>query len=146
MDVSDQYDREGRRLVAVLVPYRNTPDGFEFFLQFRDGSAPVHARMFSMFGGGIAVGETPEAGMIRETHEELAYTPRAAVFFCAYTTQRSVFHIFFEEVGEGFEHEVDVQEGEYGKFLAEQEVFTRPDVSPITKLAIEEFMAPLRRS
>lgn len=144
MEAREQRDELGRRVTASFIPYRRTPEGFEFYLQYRDGNARVHAHMFSMFGGGLDEGETPDAAMVRETQEELTYTPQAPRFFCRYVTQRAVFHAYFEEVGDGFEQQVVVQEGEYGKFLSAQEVVARPDVSPIAKLMVEEFVCHLQ--
>lgn len=146
MEVREQRDELGRRVTAAFVPYRRTPEGLECYLQYRDGNARVHARMFSMFGGGLDEGETPEAGFLRETKEELGYEPHTALFFCTYVTQRAVFHTYVEDVGGDFEQQVTVLEGECGKFLTEQEVRSMLDVSPIAKLIVEELAERLRSS
>ena len=43
----------------------------KILLQYRDANASVYANQWSLFGGGIEAGETPEEAVIRETKEEL---------------------------------------------------------------------------
>lgn len=131
-------ETEHKRETSGFVAYRAEGDGYVFFLQKRDEHAPVHANVFSLFGGGIDEGETPKQALRREVQEELVYEPRHAVFFDRYETNRAVFHVFIEEIGSDFAEQVTVQEGEYGRFLSAQQVGDMSDVSPIAKLIIEE--------
>lgn len=107
-----------KRKVAVYVPYRSTPSGeLEFYLQKRDMNAPTHAGVFSMFGGGIEEGEELNEALMREIREELRYEPVNPVYLMRCERSVAIFHVFIEEVGSDFEQRVDVQEGEYGKFI-----------------------------
>lgn len=60
-----------KRPGSVFIPYRSTSGVMEFYLQKRDMNAPVHKGIFSMFGGAIEGGETPEEGCLREAVRSL---------------------------------------------------------------------------
>jgi 8-oxo-dGTP pyrophosphatase MutT (NUDIX family) len=78
--------------------------------------------MFSMFGGGIEEGESPEAALFREVREELDYHPRDVIFFRRYEYSDYELNVFLSKVDECFESEITVLEGEYGTFLNEAEL------------------------
>lgn len=113
---------KSKREVATLVPYcliRKVP---RFFLQKRDMGAPTYAGYFGFFGGSIEQGETPEDAVMRETQEELLFSPVDHILFSRYETRRSINHVFFLFVDKGFDEAVTVCEGEYGAFLTLAEV------------------------
>jgi 8-oxo-dGTP pyrophosphatase MutT (NUDIX family) len=72
--------------------------------------------MFGIFGGSVEEGETPEDALFREIREELDYQPRNLMFFRKYEHADHEQYVFFDEVGENFENEIQVLEGEYGTF------------------------------
>lgn len=108
-----------KRNVVVYIPYRFSESGApEFYLQKRDMKAPTHAGIFSMFGGGVEEGESLSDALVREIQEELSIRPKEPKYFTRCERSQGIFHVFIEEVGKDFENSVDVQEGEYGKFLS----------------------------
>lgn len=111
--------------------------GFEFFLQERDGNAPVHANLYSLFGGGIEEAETPTEALAREVSEELTIHPSAPIYLMHCSTGYADFFIFTELVGEDFESRIEIHEGAGGRFIEGQDALTRWDVSPIARVAIE---------
>jgi 8-oxo-dGTP pyrophosphatase MutT (NUDIX family) len=125
-----------KRSLSLFIPYRRLKDGIEFFLQKRDGNAPTDPNIFSLFGGGIEENETPAHALAREVREELVYTPRNLGYFSKYETSKRICYVFIEEVGYDFESLVDVQEGEYGKFLPYSEIEFSKDVSFIARTII----------
>lgn len=132
-----------KREVASFIPYRKRDGTLEFYLQKRDMNAPVHAGIFSLFGGGIERGEEVYAALIREVREELVYEPRHPVYFSRFETATKFFHVFIEDVDASFETSVDVQEGEYGKFLSSESTRNSEAVSDIAMLvtrALEEYL------
>ncbi len=123
-----------KRHVAVYVAYRRSPNGtFEFFLQKRDMNAPTHPGIFSMFGGGTEDEEDPRAALMREVKEELCYEPKDPLYLMKCERSVAVFYVFIEAVGQNFERLVDVQEGEYGKFLTLGDM-QKTEVSAIARL------------
>ncbi|TSC63026.1 MAG: hypothetical protein Athens041674_346 [Parcubacteria group bacterium Athens0416_74] len=127
-----------KRQVAVYIPYRRSANGaFEFFLQKRDMNAPTHAGIFSMFGGGIENQEDSKIALMREVQEELCYEPKNPIYLMKCERSVAVFHVFIEEVGNDFEGLVNVQEGEYGKFLT-REAMCDVEVSAIAHLVVSD--------
>ena len=108
---------KNKRKVVAFVPYRTVAGVPEFYLQKRDGHATVHPNMFSVFGGGMESDEDRMQTLKREVYEELVYTPKNPKYFTRCERSTAQFDVFVEEVASNFEKLVDVQEGEYGKFL-----------------------------
>jgi mutator protein MutT len=94
------------------------------FVQKRTKDAPLAPGMFGIFGGHIENGESPEGALIREILEELDYQPQNVRFFHKYEYIDCEQYVFLSEVDESFENEINVLEGEYGKFLNESELKT----------------------
>lgn len=135
--------------VAVFVPYRSGARGLEFFLQKRDGNAPTHPNIFSMFGGGIESGENATDAVLREIKEELEYVPSELKIFpkqFVSDANGKVFAVFTEYVAQDFESSVHVMEGEYGAFLDLQDISIRTDVSLVTKAVVAAIAASLAPS
>ena len=78
--------------------------------------------MFGIFGGQYEGDETPETALFREIREELDYQPISVSFFRKYEYIDWEEHVFVTEVGENFENEIRVLEGQYGRFLSEAEL------------------------
>lgn len=72
--------------------------GNKVFLQLRTDDAPLYANHWSMFGGGMEEGETPEEAMRREAYEELEIKLTDLKFFRRYTLKEKGFvrdvHVF----------------------------------------------------
>lgn len=119
-----------KRHVSSFMPYRIVHGETEFYLQKRGENVRVLPNLFAMFGGGIEASETPEEACRREIREELNYTPKHLQYFTKYEAADAVIHVFIEEVGEDFESQVRVDEGEYGKF------FKRKDIRGARKIAL----------
>lgn len=127
-----------KRTVAAFVPYRFSLGGEpEFFMQMRDGNAPVHANMFSLFGGGVEEGESLNEALAREAREELCYDPKQPIYLMRCERSVAVLHVFIEKVGSDFEERVIVQEGEYGRFLRLSDLDSVP-ISPIARLVMTD--------
>lgn len=62
-----------RRVVVMIL---HDAEG-RILLQHRTEDAPCLPGQWAFFGGGIEPGETPEQALVRETEEELGYTPVA---------------------------------------------------------------------
>ncbi len=132
--------------VAVYIPYRACAEGREFFFQKRDGNAPTHPNIFSMFGGQIEAGEDSHTAVLREITEELVYTPAALRLFPQQFTSDAngkLFDVYIEEVGADFEQRVTVLEGEYGRFLTATDIAGRGDVSTVGKEIVAALMQSL---
>jgi mutator protein MutT len=107
---------------SQFIAYRFIHGQWALFVQKRTKDAPFAPGMFGIFGGRIEDGESPEIALFREIREELDYQPRSVQFFRKYNHKDFEQHVFVSEVGESFENEIQVLEGEYGKFLQESEL------------------------
>ena len=67
----------GVRPSAVLVALHDGPQGAEVVLTRRSWALTNHRGEVSFPGGRLEPGETPEAGALREAHEEVALDPGA---------------------------------------------------------------------
>jgi mutator protein MutT len=107
---------------SQFVPYRFNNGQFALFVQKRTKDAKVAPDRFGMFGGQHEEGESPETALFREIREELDYQPRNVRFFRKYEYINWEEHVFVSEVDGNFENEIQVLEGEYGRFLTESEL------------------------
>jgi putative hydrolase of the HAD superfamily len=127
-----------KRQIVVFLPYRKKEGGLhEFFLQKRDRAAPVHAEMYSLFGGGIDNDEAPPETLRREMWEELRYEPRNARYLAHCSSGYGDFFVFVEEVAPNFESRIEIREGVNGTFFTYNAVYIARDVSPIARVATE---------
>src|SRR5712671_5428225 len=110
------------RRTSQFIPYRFINGQCVLFVQKRSKDAPLAADMFGIFGGGIEDGESPETALFREVREELDYQPRNVRLFRKYEYIDRELNVFVSEVDEHFEDEIDVLEGQYGRFLNECEL------------------------
>ena len=105
-----------------LIPYRFIHGQWCLFAQKRTKDALFAPDMFGIFGGRFEGEETPEMALFREIREELDYRPQSVSFFRKYEHIDWEEHVFVDEVGENFESEIRVLEGQYGRFLSEVEL------------------------
>ncbi len=68
---------DARRAAALLLLYPGDT-GPALVLTVRHPDLPHHGGQVSLPGGGLDVGESPEAGALREAHEEIGLPPGAA--------------------------------------------------------------------
>jgi mutator protein MutT len=110
------------RRSSQFIPYRFINGQWFLFVQKRTKDAAFAPNMFGIFGGQHEGDETPETALFREIREELDYQPSSVSFFRKYEYIDWEAHVFVAEVGENFENEVRVLEGQYGRFLSEAEL------------------------
>jgi 8-oxo-dGTP diphosphatase len=82
-----------KRRVSVLILYQ--ADG-AILLQHRTKDAPTSPDHWSLFGGGIEEGETPEQAVRREILEELDYRVASPRLFTVQQIADAKVHVFFE--------------------------------------------------
>ncbi len=135
-DMEPLLNQESKNRLSVLIPYRKTHAGYEYYLQMRDAHAPTNPNVFSMFGGGLEPREAPEDGMLREIDEELRYRPTKYQYLSCFETATRVCHVYIEEVDTDFETRVQVCEGEYGMFKSYTEIASSDDISYIARTVL----------
>lgn len=126
--------REG----AALLPYRKTGEEYVYYVQKRDPNAVRSPGMIGYWGGGIEPGESITQALMREIDEELGYAPQKPIYFSRYENAHAIFHMFIEEVGDDFENQVVIGEGEYGLFLTKDAALSHPLTTPHLKLIISQ--------
>ena len=130
-----------------LIPYKIVNGEVFVFLQKRDKNAKVLSDKCSFFGGKGEDNETPEQTLEREVKEELNFDVKNYSLLGKYD---SVFikdlkvNVYFTEVGDSFEKEIEVKEGEYGKFFSKEEVENEPDIIESDKQVIKDLYKKLK--
>lgn len=127
-----------KRNVSVLIPYKIKDAEIFIFLQKREKDRKVLPDHFSFFGGKIEAGESPVYAMEREIKEEMCFIPRGYEFLGKYEPVDWVAYVYFLKVGENFEEEIKIMEGEYGKFFSENEVRQEPMIGDIDKNILKD--------
>lgn len=136
--------------VAIAILYQNQ----QFLMQLRDDIPgifwPGH---WAFFGGHLDPGETPEAAMIRELKEEIAYCPLQIKLFERYEDVQVIRHVFYApltvpiselELNEGWDLGLfsleDVRRGDRFSDRANQ---VRPLGAPHQKILLEFYESGL---
>ena len=83
--------------------------------------------------------------MMREVLEELGYVPKDPIHVTAHDDGFMVKDVFVEEVGESFERDVVVMEGEYGRFYSEAQIVEIEKMQPKNRQILKEVFLFLRR-
>ena len=111
-----------KREAAGLIPYKRVQGEISIYLQRRSKDAWSNPDKWGLFGGGLERAETSEEGLLREIEEELCITPKNYQFLGRYETPPAYVSVYYMEVSDGFESLVNVQEGQYGRFLSRQDI------------------------
>lgn len=116
-----------QRKVSTLAPYKIKDGAIHIFLQKRDKNAKRAPGLFGFFGGGAKEGETPEKALLREIKEELDFIPQNFNYFGTYSHPEILMNLFVVKVNEDFEKQIKILEGEYGKWLSNQQPLDEKD-------------------
>lgn len=136
-----------KRHASVLIPYRKKSNSeYEFYLQMRDGNACESPNLFSFFGGGIEEWESYDVCIVREIKEELCIDITDHKFFQKFQFDVGDRYVFYLEVGNNFEDEVTVMEGQYGEFLTTTQIMEEMPVSERTKIIMRDFESLVKNS
>jgi len=117
----------------------------KFLLQFRDSGAPTGKLRFTLFGGSIDEGETPEAGALRETLEELELAVRpedlrlvtVKPFFQEELMQDETLNIFEVTKPVSWD-DIRIREGAGAAFLTKEEALSMDSINKILRMILEE--------
>ena len=99
---------------------------------------------FGFFGGHAEGSENPEEALRREIKEELSFDIEAYKLLGRYDFPRDVKHAFVLEVGENFENEIKVLEGDYGRYFTHQEIIDEPKLIEEDKTVLYDFFEKYR--
>jgi len=116
-----------KRKVSVLIPYKKQGKDFFIYMQKRGMEAQGAPGKIGFFGGGLENNETAEQALIREIKEELDITPKDFWHLGDYELEKSILFAYCQEVGESFEKEIKVLEGDYGEWFGEEKIFSTQD-------------------
>ncbi|MFH0806189.1 MAG: NUDIX domain-containing protein [Candidatus Brennerbacteria bacterium] len=136
---------ENKPLVALFIPYKIVDGKILVYFQKRTRDAKRIPDLFGFFGGKVEEGEGVEEGLRREIKEELNFTLGAYEKLGLYESSKSAKHIFVSEVDENFEQKVTVLEGEYGKFLNEEEATNEPKILESYKQILQDLYRFVRK-
>ena len=119
---------EIRRAVSVLLPYKMKNGEMFVYLQKRDMNMERLPGYFGLWGGGREGNETADETLAREIKEELGIEVDMAKvrLFHAYTFLHSVKHAYLYEAADGWEDQLVIGEGDYGKWFRLDDVFKEP--------------------
>lgn len=136
--------KQPKRLISILIPYRLNGDKFLVFLQKRSKNAKRLPDFFGFFGGGAENGENPEEALKREMIEEISFVPSGYIYLNEYDFPKSIKSIYYLEVGDEFEKQIEVKEGEYGKYFTEAEALNEPKLIEEDKIVLRDLFSKLR--
>jgi 8-oxo-dGTP diphosphatase len=114
-------NEEIKREVSVLAPYKKKDGRIYIFLQKRSEDAERYSGYFGFFGGGVEENETIEEALLREIKEELNIVLEKFSYFGKYHLPKTIVDVFTIEVGDNFEKEITVLEGDYGQWFNEED-------------------------
>jgi len=137
---------ENKRSVSTLIPYFIKDGEVRVFLQKRSKDAEYRPDQFGLFGGGIEAGETREQALVREIKEELSIEAKNYEFIGQYESDRIVNNVFVMEVGENFENEVCVNEGQYGRFFTEKEIMDEPALTDFHRKRVSDLYDKIKKN
>ncbi|MCX6791383.1 MAG: NUDIX domain-containing protein [Candidatus Gribaldobacteria bacterium] len=137
-----------KRKCSVLIPYKIKGGEVLVYLQKRSDNAKRAPGKFGFFGGGIDGAETPEQALVREIKEELDYTPDNFLYLeefeKVWNLERTVLNVFCQQVGENFESQIKVLEGDYGQWFRESEALSHEKVMDGDKRVLKDFFQKLK--
>ena len=129
-----------KRITAHLIPYKIEEGKFFFFLQKRSNDDMRHPGWFTIFGGGVEEGENREQAMLREIKEELDFVPIKYFYLGKYEDNHSVSDCYATEVGDSFEGNIKIGEGDYGKFFSEEDIKNENKLSENNKKILNDLI------
>jgi len=135
---------KNKRKISSLIPYKIKGNQVFVYLQKRTKDAKKLPDFFGFFGGGAEGNENPEETLKREIKEELNFVLESFNHFKKYEFDDSVQDVFLLEAGNDFDKKIIVLEGEYGKWLDEQEVLSEPKLVGDDRVVLKEFYEFLR--
>lgn len=111
------------RRKANFIPFRKRGEDLEFYLSLRSKDAKQYLDIWSFWGGGIDEGESEEEAMLREMIEELVWRPTTYKYLgMFYDSMPNEKHIYYGEVDDNFENQIEIHESQGGKFFTLREV------------------------
>ena len=130
-----------KRVVSILIPYKESNGAVLVFMQKRGMDMERAPGLFGFFGGGAEPGETPAQTLEREIKEELDFTPVGYKHYGTYNFPHSDVNVFTLKVGDDFEKDITVFEGEYGKFFSEKQILGTQDTISTDQIILRDFFA-----
>lgn len=125
------------------MPYKICKGEFCFYIQKRSDTAKRAPGYFGFWGGGAEDNEEPEATLMREIKEELSVDLKDYTFFSRYEFYGSIKSVFFAEVGDDFENNIIIGEGEYGVWINENDIESDIKIINEDKLIIQNLLCHL---
>lgn len=128
-----------KRNVSLLIPYNKKGKEVFVFLQKRSKDAKRLPDQFAFFGGGIENGESPQEALLREIKEEMDFVPEGYELLGFYEFENSLKHVFMLKVGDNFEKNIRIMEGDYGKYFSEKDFLDEPKLGDEDKAVLKDF-------
>ena len=139
--------RRNKNHIATLIPYKTIDKQILVYLQKRTADAKKLPDWFGFFGGHFEEGESTEQAFGREIKEELNFVPDDAELFSKdglYENESRIMHVFIQKVDDDFEKNIEIREGQYGKFFNEQEALNEPRLTAHDRKILRDFFNKFR--
>ena len=134
---------ESKRIISVLAPYHINGNILLIFLQKRSKDMERLPNYFGFFGGGAEEGENPEETLKREIEEELNFIIKDHLFFKKYEFPRKIMSVYHLKVEDNFEKQIEIREGDYGKYFSKEEVLNEPKIIKGDKMILRDLFNEL---
>ena len=138
-----------KRETALLIPYKIVNGTIFVFLQKRNKDSKILPDHFSFFGGKLEPGEGKEEALKREIQEELNFELKEYSFLNTYDSFEGgsiILNVHFTKVSDDFDETVTVSEGQYGKFLSEDEVANEKMIIDHDKIILNDLFNLLKKN
>jgi len=133
-----------KRTTAHIIPYISKGGNYFFFLQKRSDDAERAPGVFTIWGGGVEKDETSEEAMLRESKEELDFTPNNYFYVGEYSDNYSISNYYAVEIQDDFEKNIKIGEGDYGQFFSEEELKNESKLSENNKEILSDLIKQIR--
>lgn len=142
------YDTSMERKISFFIPVKKVDGVPCVFLQLRSHNDKQLAGYHSIFGGHAEGNESPEQAMLRESKEELNYTPTDYKFLEEqhgnFDGVKYIKHVYWEMVPDTFDETMIIGEGDGGEWLTEEDVAGLPKLYPADRENLQKLFAVLR--
>lgn len=132
--------QQSKRKISILIPIKSSENELSVFLQKRSADMKSLPNYFGFWGGHAEENEMSEETLMREIQEEMGIIldMTKVRYFNHYEFLRNTKDVYLIEVEDGWENQIMIGEGDYGKWFLTGEALEKPDIIFEDKVVIND--------